>query len=150
MNNIYSSAAIPLAHMDFEISSSSMIYLLIVMSLFVFGPLLFKKSIRMPKGLFLSFFVSYVLILIIITCLSSRLLPFKTILYPCITVVFPNLFIEYLIGELFGLWRIYNQTAIIYLVTFIMNTLYIFAIVRLILYIKHKISSKKPQDEQTV
>jgi hypothetical protein len=158
MNDIYFFSTVLLAHMDFQASGSSITYLLLVMSLFVFGPLLLRKFIRMPKGLFISSFISYVLTLIIISCLSFRLWTPIVIVYLCFAVVFPYFyivgFIEHLIESLFGQfgpvvgWIICNQTVILYLVAFCINTLVIFAIIRLILYYKHKVSAKKSQVEQ--
>jgi len=147
MNDFYSCSSVVLAHGDFGISIRSLTYLLIAISLFVFGPLLLRKLIRMPKGLFISSFISYVLILIIIYYISFD---FQNIMsLPCFFVMFPNLFILGFIERVFGQmgafsrWIGSNEIAIIYLATFIMNTLYIFVIVRLILYIKDKVSSKK-------
>jgi hypothetical protein len=161
MNDVYSSSAVSLAHILFEISNMKFFYAsLAVMSLFVFGPLLFRKFIRMPKGLFISSLISYVLILIIILCLSfrSRTTNINIIIvsYACFVIVFPNLyivgFIEVLLERFFGsgFYVTFDQTIVIYLVTFIMNTLYIFVITRLILYIKHKVSVKKTQVKQAV
>ena len=155
MNDIYFFTSV-LAHMDFYTSGSSAICLLVVMSFFVFGPLLFRKVIRIPKGLFISSFISYVIILVIILCFALRLWTPYLLLYLCVTIIRPNFYIvgyiEELTEQLFGpvWWIITNQNIIIYLVTFIMNTLYIFAIIRLVLFIKYKISGEKSQTKQAV
>jgi hypothetical protein len=159
MNDIYSSSAVLLAH-GLYISGSSGICLLIIMSLFVFGLLLFRIFGRTPKGLFISSAISYALVLINILQFSFRLRIPYIVIYPCFAVVYPYFyivgFIEWLMEQLFGpvsgpsYWIALNQTIFLFLVAFIIDTLCIFAIIRLILYIKRKVSAKKPQVKQTV
>jgi len=155
MNNIYSLSTVVLAH-GLQISGSSRIFLLIVMSLFVFGPLLFKEAVRMPKGLFISSFISYALVLVNILVLSLKSWIPIEVAFPFLMVVYPYFhivgFIEDLMERLFGQfgpvqWIISNQEFAIFLVAFIINTLCIFAIIRLFLYIR---KPKKPRVKQTV
>jgi len=148
MNDFYSSSSVVLAH-SFFTSVGIGVSFLIVMSLLVFGPLLFRKTVRMPKGLFISSFISYVLVLINILYFAFHLLIPKIILYPCFLVVFyPSFYIIYAIDFLLGSEGIFGGLNIFFLVAFIIDTLCIFAIIRLILYIKHKISVKKSQIRQ--
>jgi hypothetical protein len=158
MKYIYSSAVL-LAHISFGINSSNMKYfyaLLAVMSLFVFGLLLFRKFVRTPKGLFISSFISYVLVLVNILQLSFDLRLPKAIGYLCFAVgIWPSCPIVYsiiypmevLTERLFGSWITFDETIILYLVAFVVNTLCIFAIIRLFLYIRQP---KKPQFKQAV
>jgi hypothetical protein len=160
MKYTHSSSAVLLAHMSFGISSSHMKYFyafLAVMSLFVFGLLLFRKFVRTPKGLFISSFISYVLVLINILQLSFDLRVPKVVGYLCFAVgIWPSCPIVYsliypmevLTERLFGSWITFDETIILYLVSFGLNTLGIFAIIRLILYIKHKVSAQKPHLEE--
>ena len=160
MNDIYSSSPVLLAH-GLQISSSSITCLLTVMSLFVFGLLLCRKFVRIPKGLFVSSFISYVLLIINILALSFDLpipieveLPFVVvgILPSSLILDYTNGLLEWLFGSgLYVIDEMFNGEPItVYLVAFIVNTLCIFAITRLILYIDRKGSAKKPQVKQAV
>jgi hypothetical protein len=118
------------------------------MSLFVFGPLLFKKFLRVPKGLFISSFISYVLVLINILYFSFDLDVPEIIRRSCLATVFLSFYIVRFIENFTEWWWIIsNQEVILYLVAFIVNTLVIFAIIRLFLYIRQP---KKPQVKQAV
>jgi len=139
MNDIYSCTCI-LAH-SLGTSPGGGIIILIIMTLFMFGLFVYRKDARIPKGLFVSSIIPYILVLISILPFSFKLQIPEMIWLPCFTVVFySNFLIMGGLGTGIGL----------FLAAFIIDMLIIFAIVRLILYIKHKISSKKPQDEQTV
>lgn len=155
MNDIYSLSTVVLAH-GLYTSVGSGVWLLIVMSLFVFGLLLFRIFSRTPKGLFISSVISYVLVLIMILQFSFELQIPNIVGYPCFAVVFyPSFFILYSIEVLLewlfgsGLY-VSNETIVLFSIAFIIDTLGIFAIIRLILYIKRKVSAKKPQVKQTV
>jgi len=159
MNDFYFCTSV-LAHGGIDLSGVGGIFLLIVMSLFVFGPLLFKATIKMPKGLFISSLISYVLILGNISVLSfdlfHSLIPveiealFFLFVYPYIRIV---VFIEVLMEDLFGpfggpeRWIVSNQGLVLYLIAFIINTFCIFVIIRLFIYIRQH---KKPQIKQAV
>jgi hypothetical protein len=159
MNDIYSLSTLVLAHVIIEWSNKIYAYLAVI-SLFVLGLLLCRKVVRIPKGLFISSFISYVLLLINILGFAFRVWLPDIVLYPCFAVVYPYFyivgFIEWLMEQLFGqvsgplYWIMLNRTVFLYLVAFIINTLCIFAIIRLILYIKRKVSAKKPQVKQAV
>ena len=155
MNDIYSLSTVVLAH-GLYTSVGSGVWLLIVMSLFVFGLLLCRISSRTPKGLFLSSVISYVLVLIMILQFCFRLQIPDIIGYPCFTVVFYPSFailysIEVLWEWLFGSGLYFsNETIVLFLIAFIIDTLCIFAIIRLFLYIKRKVSAKKSQVKQAV
>ena len=160
MNSCFSCAFVSLAMGidDIFLSGENAIPFIIIMSVFVFALLLFKKVIRVPKRLFISSFISYILMLFIVLWfyLAGKCFPdiflssmfLKIITFLCILVILPNFFFFNLMEELINLphwlysWPILFQT-ILYLMTFIMNTLYIFWIIRLILFIKHKILSRK-------
>ncbi|HUV40425.1 MAG TPA: hypothetical protein VMW23_01385 [Sedimentisphaerales bacterium] len=162
MKYTYSSSGVLLAHQILEIGTS-LYWSLAVISLFVFGLLLCRKFVKTPKGLVTSSLVSYGLLLVnIFDFLSDLPIP-KAIGYFCFAVgIYPNILIVYLIevftdwlfGEewLFesGWWVIFDGRVTIYLAAFTINTLVIFAIIRLILYIKHKLSAKKSQGKQAV
>jgi uncharacterized membrane protein len=139
MNDIYFCKSV-LAH-GLQMSASSGIYLLIVLAFFIFGLFVYRKDARIPKGLFVSSIIPYILVLISILQFSFDLQVPDVIGYICFAAGFyPN----FLIDGAFGMG------AGFFLAAFIIDTLVIFAIVRLILFIKHKVSAKKPQDEQTV
>ncbi len=152
----YSLSSVVLAH-GLDISGSSGIWLLIIMSLFVFGLLLCRKVVKIPKGLFISSFISYVLLLINILILSFRSqipievgLPFVMvgILPSYLILIYTGGSLEWLFGS--GFCDMLDWTIVLFLIAFIINTLCIFAIIRLILYIKRKVSAKKPQVKQAV
>ena len=155
MNDFFSCSSVVLAD-GIDMSAFGGIYLLIVMALFVFGVLLLEKFAKGPKGLFISSVISYVLILIIILSFPFSLWAPNAITYFCLVVISPVFyivgFIEDLTDQLFGpvWWIITNRTIFIYVTTFIVSTLLIFALIKLILYIKHKVSSRKPQIKQEV
>lgn len=136
MNDVCSFSFGVLAH-GFDISRGSGISLLIIMSLFVFGLLIFRKDARIPKGLFVSSIIPYVLVLICILQLSFELqVPDATTGYICFAAVFYlNLPMIFIFGTGSGF----------FFAAFIIDTLIIFGIIRLILYIKQKITVKKPQ-----
>jgi hypothetical protein len=154
MNDIYCSSPILLAHVLIEEDSGLYAYLAVI-SLFVFGLLLFRIFGRTPKGSFISSFISYVLLLINILGFSFGVRIPIEVLVPCFVVgMWPSLYIVGFIGELterlFGpvsfpaYWLLDYHTSFLCLVAFSINTLCIFAIIQLILYIKHKVSAKKP------
>ena len=140
---------------------------LAVMVLFVFGLLLFRKFVKPPKGLIFSSFISYVLLLICFLPLFGLQIPKLMYLYLSVIMV-PSYCITACIAALIkdgptfflqgGWWdgaRYYiahesSWKIVSYLVAFSINTLCIFAIIRLILYINRKVSAKKPQVKQTV
>ncbi|MHC4158651.1 MAG: hypothetical protein ACYSSO_06190 [Planctomycetota bacterium] len=140
MDDIYSLSTVVLAHGP-GISGNSAACVLILTSLFVFGPLLFRESFRVPKELFVSSFISYLLILVNI--LAFSLGPIE-VAFVSFLVIYPYFllvgFIEALMERLFGsgLHLMHDETIAIYLIAFIINTLAIFAIKRLFLYIRHK------------
>jgi len=149
MNDIYYSSNVLLAHVLFEMNSSFYVSLA-VMALFVFGLLLFRKFGRIPKGLFISSFISYVLLLINILYFVSDLRIPKAVGYLCL---YPSFLIaEVLMEWLSETWlsSMFDGRVILFWVAFSINTLGIFAIIRLILYIKRKVSAKKSQVKQAV
>lgn len=117
------------------------ICLLIVLTLFMFGLLIYRKDIRIPKGLFVSSIIPYILVLICILPFYFELQIPKIIDIPCFMIVFYSNFI---IDGAFGMG------AGFFLAAFIIDTLIIFMIIRLILYIKHKVLSEKPQVKEAV
>jgi hypothetical protein len=138
MNDFYSCSSVVLAH-GFDISRSSGINLLIVMPLLVLVPLIYKKSI---KVLFVSSIIPYVLVLISILQVSFELkVPDETTAYICFAAAFylnfPLIFIVGMNGGFF-------------FAAFIVDTLIIFAIIRLVLFVKQKVSSKEPQVKQEI
>ena len=157
MEYIYSSSGVLLAHMTFEINNVKYLYAsLAVMSLFVFGLLLCRKFARTPRWLFVSSFISYVLVLVNILQLSFDLRIPKAVGYSCFTVgIYPSILIvasmegaaEWLFESGWGI--MFDETIILYLVAFTINTLVIFAIARLILYIKRNVSAKKLRVKET-
>jgi hypothetical protein len=147
MDDIYSSSTVLLAH-SLQISSGSAVCLLLIMFLFVFGLSLFRKSFKMPQGLFISSLISYMLVLVNILELSFGLPIPMVVGFPFFAVIYPYSHIVSFIGRLTEWrWIILNQEVILYLVAFIANTLCIFAIIRLFLYIRQH---KKPQVKQAV
>jgi hypothetical protein len=134
MNDIYSSSVV-LAH-GIGPSVEGGICLLIFLPLFMFGLLIFRKNTRIPKGLFVSSIIPYILVLICILPFYFELQIPKRIDISCFMIVFYSNFL--IMGGL-------GTGAGFFLAAFIIDTLIIFGIIRLILYIKHKISAKKSQ-----
>jgi hypothetical protein len=138
-----------LAHQLIEVNKSLYVSLAVI-SLLVIGLLLFRKSVRMPKGLIVSSLISYVLVLINIVQIAFHLPIPNVVGNICFTAgIYPSIFI---VGSLAGLserlfsssdWAIFLDNLCID--AFFINTLVIFAIIRLFLYIKRKVSVKKPQ-----
>jgi len=86
MRYVYTSSVGLLAHLGLGISDSNMKYFyvfLAAISFFVFGLLLLRRFFRTPKGLFISAFISYVLVLVNILQLSFGLQISETIRYLC-------------------------------------------------------------------
>jgi hypothetical protein len=146
---------------------------LAAMSLFVLGLLFFRKFIKPTKGLIISIFISYILLLVAFLPLFGLQIP-ETFIGPYLLVVTgPSFCITGCTAALFNygpafllkelkevgllrmsfytmndagwIWRIASDW-----VAFGINTLGIFAIIRLILYIKRRVSAKKTQFGQTV
>lgn len=140
MNDFYSSSTVVLAH-GIGPSTGGGIFLLIVLTLFILGLLVFRKDTRIPKGLFVSTIIPYILALIYILPFYFELQIPKIIDTPCFMIAFYS---NYLIMGAFG-----TEDGF-FLAAFIIDTLCIFAIVRLILFIKHKISAKKSQVKEAV
>ncbi|MFA5252021.1 MAG: hypothetical protein WC454_05495 [Phycisphaerae bacterium] len=140
-----------LAHGGFYLRGGSVVFLLTIMALFVFGPLLFRKSFRMPKGLFVSSFISCIIILFSIFILSFNLpVPIEVAFpfYAVISLYCPIIrFMDKLLPD-WG-WYVTHWELILYLIAFIINTLAIFAIIRLFLFLRLEDSTKKPQAKQT-
>jgi len=124
-----------LAH-GFDISRDSGGLLLIVMSFFAFGPLLFRKNFKVPRGLWVSSIIPYVLILVNILQLSFGLKIPDVWGFVCFMAI---VYLNFPLGFTFGTGGVFFFAA------FIIDTLIIFGIIRLILYIKGKISAKKTQ-----
>jgi hypothetical protein len=136
-----------LAHQLFE-TNTSLYVSLAVISLFVIGLLLFRKSVKMPKGLIVSSLISYVLLLANVLGIAFHLRIPEVIGYICFTAgLYPTIFLVGSVGalleRLFSLseWTVFLDNLCID--AFFINTLVIFAIIRLFLYIKHKASVKK-------
>jgi hypothetical protein len=139
------------------------------MFLFVFGLFFFRKFVRPPKGLIVSFFISYILLLIACSILFGLKIP-ETLMRPydfvvmdpsfciigCIAALFnhgPTLLLKglkelgllqtaaFALNDASWIWSI-----VVDWVALCMNTFFAFAIIRLILHIKHKVSAKKPQN----
>jgi hypothetical protein len=140
-----------LAHQLIE-ANTSLYVSLAVISLFVIGLLLFRKSVRMPKGLIIASLISFALVLINVLQIVFKLRIPKIVGHICfiIGIDIPISLAGSLVAlaEQFfnsGGWSRAFANLCIY--TFVINTLVIFAIIRLILYIKRKASVKKPQTE---
>lgn len=141
---------------------------LVIMSLLVFGLLLLRKFIKPPKGLVVSIFISYVLLLICFlpkfglhipkTLIGIYLFVVMSISFcitGCIAALFnygPASFIEGikeagLTSMIFGTLNDVNciWTIIVDWVALIINALIIFAIIRLFSYIRRKDLAKKQQ-----
>jgi hypothetical protein len=106
------------------------------MALFIFGLFVYRKDARIPKGLFVSSIISYLLVLMSIMQISFELEMLDVWGFVCFMAIF------YLN---FPLVFIFGTGSGFFLAAFIIDTLIIFAIVRLILFIKHKISVKNLQ-----
>jgi len=137
MNDFYFCTPV-LAHggLDLYLSGGSLIFLLTIMALFMFGPLLFRKSFRMPKGLFVSSFISCIIVLVSILFFSFNLPVPIEVMFPFYAVISPYLHIIHFIDNL-GEWRwfVTHWQVVLYLIAFIINTLVIFAIIRLFLFL---------------
>lgn len=159
MNDIHSSSGVSAMHYYMVRSEIS---ILIIVTIIMFVLFIYRKNARMPKGLFISSLVSYV---VLVGYLSGLILHIcsnfwicQTVRYLkllCSVVMLPSLYITIgfvkfinLMREMFGLFPpywMYTHLITVYLSMFVINTLLIFAMIRLILYIKHKIAAKKPQ-----
>lgn len=135
MNNIYSFSSVVLAH-GINMSRSEGIFLIVVMPLIVLVPLLYKKSV---KVLFISSIIPYVIVTLSILDFSFGLFPHNSIVMKIfsVAVLYP--------GFIF-----LNTGGFFFLAAFIIDTLLIFGLIRLVLYIKHKVSAKKPQIKQVI
>jgi hypothetical protein len=156
MNNCFSctSALLAMGIDDIFLTGKDAIPFIIIMSIFVFGLLLFKKVVRTPQRLFTSAFISYILMILIDFCFylgcvcfpDSNNILLNIITFLCILVVLPNFRFFNLLEELFPV-LLYRDPVVfqtmLYLMTFLMNILYIFWIIKLILFIRYKISAKK-------
>jgi hypothetical protein len=128
MNDIYSCSSVVLAH-GIDMSAGVGIFLIIVMPLLVLTPLLYKKSI---KVLFISSIIPYIIVSISILDFSFNLFaPTSIVVKICSVMVFYPGFIFSNMGFFF------------FVAAFVIDTLIIFGIIRLIIFIKHKVSSKK-------
>jgi hypothetical protein len=136
---------------------------LVVMPLFVFGFLLFRKGTRPPKELIIAIFISYILVASNVLYYVFKLPLPEVLMTPCTWIVMmPSYCIAACIMALFedpafflkNGWlgasvmsffdrAPYYAHLVICLLAFIVNTLLIFAIIRLILRIKHKVSAQK-------
>jgi predicted neutral ceramidase superfamily lipid hydrolase len=140
MNNVFTSV---LAHGFQKSNSSGGLIVFIVMTFFAFGLLIFRKNAKIPKGLFISSLISYVLVSICMLQYFFKLQIPKIIWEPCFVVVFyPN----FLTMSVF--WALESRNGF-FVAAFFVETLVIFGLIRLVLYIRHKISAKKSQAEQT-
>lgn len=156
MNDANSSSAV--SAMRYYMFRSG-ISILIIVTIIMFVLFIYRKNTRMPKGLFISSLVSYVVLVGylsgLILGLCSNFWICQTLRYLkllCSVVMLPSLYITIgfikfinLMREMFGLfppYLMYTHLIVIYLSMFIINALLIFAIIRLILFIKHKIASK--------
>jgi hypothetical protein len=163
MNDIYSPSET--SAMNYHMINSR-IGILIIMSLIMFVLFIYRKNARMPKGLFISSLVSCVLVLVgdlsgLILYLCSNFWICQPVIYIgrlCYIVIFPGYYITFsfvrfinFIKGLFGLPPLYlmhTHLITVYLSIFVINALLIFVIVRLILFIKQKVSPKEPQIKQ--
>ena len=136
MNDIFSSSSVILAHGFTTPTVNEGIFVLVVMTIYLFGLLIYKIFAVIPKGLFVSSLISCVLVSICVLDYYFKLPIPKVIVDSCDAAVFYPNFLTLLI-----FWGINNSTGC-FVSAFIIETLLIFAIIRLILFIKHKISSK--------
>jgi len=137
MNDIYFCTYV-LAHSGLRISAGGGICFLIVLVLFMFGLLIFRKNTNI-KRLFISSIIPYVLVAITMMDFFDLYVPYIVRKF-CTTVVWYSGLIFANTGSL----------ACFLVAAFIVDTLIIFGIIRLILFIKHEISGKKSQTEETV
>jgi hypothetical protein len=138
MNDIYFITKV-LAH-GFDVDRSSGVLLLMVMALFIFGLFVYRKDARIPKGLFASSIISYLLVLMSIMEISFELEMLDIWGFVCFMAIF---YLNFPMVFIFGTGSVFFFAA------FIADTLIIFGMVRLILFIKQKISAKKSKAEQT-
>jgi hypothetical protein len=130
-----------------------------VITFFVLGLLVFRKFVKIPKWLAISFLISYLLLLfnILYYFVWSHISEsFKSIGVFCFAaVIWPSFIIicsvEGLTNRLFGKdwlfesgrWVVFDWIdGILCLLSFFLNALVIFAIIKLFLYIKHKVFVK--------
>ena len=138
MNYFYFNTFV-LAH-GIDMNRRGGVFLIIVMSLFVFCSLMFRKYLKMPRGLWGSFVVPYIIVTISILDFSFDLFaPTSIVVKICSIAVFYPGFIFSNAGFLF------------FVAAFIIDTLIIFGLIRLISFIKHKILPKtsKQQADQS-
>lgn len=154
MNHIHIHSAI-LAHQLIE-ADKNFYASIAVITLFVFGTLFFRKVIRFPKGLIMSSFISYALLLFNLLYYFFRLhIPesmgnffFATGIMPSFKIIcYIGGIANRLFGEerLFesGWWVVFNwRGGTLCILSFILNAMVIFAIIRLALHIKRKLSVK--------
>jgi len=145
--NFYSTI---LAFQFFE-ANTNLYVSLAAISLFVIGLLLFRKSVRMPKGLIISSLISYVFVLVNCLSIAFNLRIPEVVGNICSVGIFLGLLI---VGSLRALLERFfgSSECTIFLYnlcidSFCITALVIFAIIRLILYIKRKVSVKKLQTE---
>ncbi len=128
MNDFYSCSSVVLAHGG-DVDCIGGILLLSVMSIVVWGSLIWKK-----KWLFVSSLIPYVLVSVFILQVPFGVKIPDSIVSFCLDMAFyPCLRIPLILGINSGL----------FLGIFIVDTLIIFGIIKLILFIKDKVSSKK-------
>ncbi len=120
-----------------------------VITFIVLGLFLFSKAVRTPKGLIISSLISYVFVIINVVQIAFHLripnvvenLFYLIGIYPTCILVGPIvLTLERLFGQ--GACRFVDNICI---GLFVVNTLLLFAIFHLILYIRHKVKVKKQQ-----
>jgi hypothetical protein len=121
-----------------------LVVMTIVMTIYLFWLLMYKIFATIPKGLFISSLISYILVSICVLDYYFKLPIPKIIGESCDAAVFYPNFITLLI-----FWSANSSTGC-FISAFIVETLVIFGLIRLVLYIKHKISPKKPQIKQAV
>lgn len=150
MSDVFASSFGVLAHGIEMSSEGGMIvliimtyYLLVVMAFYLYVLLIRRKKVKILRGLFVSSLISYVLVLINILYFSFMWHIPKSIENTCFSAAFlpssPAIFI---------FWGSEDASGF-YMVAFIVDTLIIFGIIRLILYIK-KIAFKNRQEVKRV
>ena len=155
MELIQHSSPVLLAHVFLE-KGSTLYACLAVISVFVLGLLLCRKFVRTPRWLFVSSLISYVLLLLNVFVFCFGLWAPKIVRYLFFVVgIYPSLLIASSIGaladRLFGAERLFESGWWVIFdwnlcpVAFIINTLGIFAMIRLVVYVKHKVSAKKQE-----
>jgi hypothetical protein len=157
MNDANSSSGVSAMHYYMFRSGIS---ILIIVTIIMFVLFIYRKNARMPKGLFISSLVSYVVLvgylsgLILGLCSNFWICQIiRCLKLLCSMVTLPSLYITIgfikfinLMREMFGLfppYLMYTHLILIYLCMFVINALLIFGIIRLILFIKHKITSRR-------